>query len=560
MPAPKKNTKNNFLTPGDELIFLPLGGSGEIGMNVNLYGCRGKWVMVDLGMTFADPGYPGVDLILPDLSFIEERREDLLGIVLTHGHEDHIGAIPYLAADLGVPLYATPFTAGLIRGKLEEEGLTKEVKLNIVPMGGTLTLGDFTFRYAALAHSIPEGNGLIIDTPYGRIFHTGDWKLDDQPQMGTPSTPEQMIELGDSGVLAMIGDSTNVFNAKASGSEAGVRDGLLEVVRGRKTGRVLVTTFASNAARLHTLGQVAIETGRQVCVVGRSMDRILGVARSTGYLKDFPPILSFDAAARLDPAKLMIICTGAQGEPAAALSRIASGSHQHLKLERGDCVIYSSKEIPGNELSIGVVQNALATRGVEVITERQAHVHVSGHPGKPELEAMYGWVRPEIAIPVHGERRHMEAHAKLALEIGVPRAMVPMNGTAIRLAPNGPKLLSHEKVGRLVLDGDVILPADGSTMLARRRIMHNGYISATVVLNGGGKLAAKPSIMAQGVPVEEDANTFIAECAEAAAQAVRTGDARNEEKFAETIRVAVRRVARDWTGKKPVTDVQIVRV
>jgi len=560
MPAPMKNTKNNFLTPGDELIFLPLGGSGEIGMNVNLYGCRGKWVMVDLGMTFADPGYPGVDLILPDLSFIEERREDLLGIVLTHGHEDHIGAIPYLAADLGVPLYATPFTAGLIRGKLEEEGLTKEVKLNIVPMGGTLTLGDFTFRYAALAHSIPEGNGLIIDTPYGRIFHTGDWKLDDQPQMGTPSTPEQMIELGDSGVLAMIGDSTNVFNAKASGSEAGVRDGLLEVVRGRKTGRVLVTTFASNAARLHTLGQVAIETGRQVCVVGRSMDRILGVARSTGYLKDFPPILSFDAAARLDPAKLMIICTGAQGEPAAALSRIASGSHQHLKLERGDCVIYSSKEIPGNELSIGVVQNALATRGVEVITERQAHVHVSGHPGKPELEAMYGWVRPEIAIPVHGERRHMEAHAKLALEIGVPRAMVPMNGTAIRLAPNGPKLLSHEKVGRLVLDGDVILPADGSTMLARRRIMHNGYISATVVLNGGGKLAAKPSIMAQGVPVEEDANTFIAECAEAAAQAVRTGDARNEEKFAETIRVAVRRVARDWTGKKPVTDVQIVRV
>ncbi len=561
MPAPKTNNNNkNFLTPGDELIFLPLGGSGEIGMNVNLYGCRGKWVMVDLGMTFADPGYPGVDLILPDLSFIEERREDLLGIVLTHGHEDHIGAIPYLAADLGVPLYATPFTAGLIRGKLEEEGLTKEVKLNIIPMGGSLTLGDFTFRYAALAHSIPEGNGLIIDTPYGRIFHTGDWKLDDQPQMGTPSTPEQMIELGDSGVLAMIGDSTNVFNAKASGSEAGVRDGLLEVIRARKTGRVLVTTFASNAARLHTLGQVAIETGRQVCVVGRSMDRILGVARATGYLKDFPPILSFDAAARLDPAKLLIICTGAQGEPAAALSRIASGSHQHLKLERGDCVIYSSKEIPGNELSIGVVQNALATRGVEVITERQAHVHVSGHPGKPELEAMYGWIRPEIAIPVHGERRHMEAHAKLALEIGVPRAMVPMNGTAIRLAPYGPKLLSHEKVGRLVLDGEVILPADGSTMVARRRIMHNGYISATVVLNGGGKLAAKPSIMAQGVPVEEDANQFIAECAEAAAQAVRTGDARNEEKFAETIRVAVRRVARDWTGKKPVTDVQIVRV
>ncbi|MGI4878068.1 MAG: ribonuclease J [Janthinobacterium lividum] len=554
------NKNKNSSTPGDELLFLPLGGSGEIGMNVNLYGCRGKWVMVDLGMTFADPSYPGVDLILPDLSFIEERREDLLGIVITHGHEDHIGAIPYLAADLGVPIYATPFTAGLIRGKLEEEGLTKEVKLHVIPMGGSMTLGDFKFSYAAMAHSIPEGNGLIIETPHGRIFHTGDWKLDDQPQMGSPSTPDQLRALGDSGVLAMIGDSTNVFNAQASGSEAGVRDGLLEVIRGRKTGRVLVTTFASNAARLHTLGQVALQVGRQVCVVGRSMDRILGVARATGYLKDFPPILSFDQAARLDPSKLLIICTGAQGEPAAALSRIASGSHQHLKLERGDCVIYSSKEIPGNELSIGVVQNALATRGVEVITEKQAHVHVSGHPGKPELEDMYGWIRPEIAIPVHGERRHLEAHAKLALEIGVPRALVPTNGNVIRLAPNGPKLIGNEKVGRLVLDGDVILPADGSTMLARRRIMHNGYMSATVVLNGSGKLAAKPAVMAQGVPVEEDSTEFLAECSEAAAQAARTGDARNAEKFAEGIRVAVRRVARDWTGKKPVTDVQIVRV
>ncbi|MGI4880298.1 MAG: ribonuclease J [Janthinobacterium lividum] len=548
------------MTPGEELIFLPLGGSGEIGMNVNLYGCRGKWVMVDLGMTFADPTYPGVDLILPDLGFIEKRRKDLLGIVVTHGHEDHIGAIPYLAADLGVPIYATPFTAGLIHRKLEEEGLTKEVKLHIVPMGGSVTLGDFKFRYAAMAHSIPEGNGLIIETPFGRIFHTGDWKLDATPQMGTPSTPEQMIALGDSGVLAMIGDSTNVFNPVASGSEAGVRVGLRDAVAARKTGRVLVTTFASNAARLHTLGQVAIETGRQVCVVGRSMDRILGVARSTGYLKDFPPVLSFDAAARIAPEKLLIICTGAQGEPAAALSRIASGSHQHLKLDRGDCVIYSSKEIPGNELSIGAVQNALATRGVEVITERQAHVHVSGHPGIPELETMYGWVRPQIAIPVHGERRHLEAHAALALRVGVPRAMVPMNGNAIRLAPDGPKLLSHEKVGRLVLDGDVILPADGSTMVARRRIMHNGYLSATIVLNAQGKLAAKPAIMAQGVPVEEDRGEFLTECAEAASSAVRATDPRNEEKFADAVRVAVRRVARDWTGKKPVTDVQVVRV
>ena len=548
------------MKPGNELIFLPLGGSGEIGMNVNLYGCNGKWVMVDLGMTFADPSYPGVDLVLPDLSFIEDRAKDLLGIVLTHGHEDHIGAIPYLANDLGVPLYATPFTAGLIAKKLEEEGLSREVKLNIIPMGGTLTLGDFNFRYVALAHSIPEGNALVIDTPYGRIFHTGDWKLDDGPLLGTPASAAELTAIGDSGVLAMVGDSTNVFNDEASGSETDVRAGLLKVVKARKTGRVLVTTFASNAARLATLGHVARETGRHLVLAGRSMERITQVAKATGYLKDMPPTLSWNDAATMDPAKILILCTGAQGEAAAALSRIASGSHPALKLEKGDLVIYSSKQIPGNELAIGRVQNALATRGIEVITEKQAHVHVSGHPGRPELEAMYDWIRPEMAIPVHGERRHMEAHAALALAAGVKKAMVPINGSAIRLAPNGPKLLSHEKAGRLILDGDVILPADGITITERRRLMMNGYMGATVVLGRDGKLAATPAITAQGVPVEEDKADFLAQCADAAGAAARKGDSRQTEKYAESIRVAVRKVAREWTGKKPVMDVQVVQL
>jgi ribonuclease J len=548
------------MKPGKELIFLPLGGSGEIGMNVNLYGCNGKWVMVDLGMTFADPSYPGVELVLPDLSFIEDRAKDLLGVVLTHGHEDHIGAIPYLANDLGVPLYATPFTAGLIAKKLEEEGIAKDVKLNIIPMGGTLQLGDFGFRYVALAHSIPEGNALIIDTPYGRIFHTGDWKLDDGPLLGNPATAAELTAIGDAGVLALVGDSTNVFNPEASGSETDVREGLLKVVKARKKGRVVVTTFASNAARLATLGFVAKESGRHLVLAGRSMDRITQVAKATGYLKDMPPTLSWDAAASMDPSKLLILCTGAQGEPQAALSRIADGSHPVLKLEPGDLVVYSSKQIPGNELAIGRVQNQLATRGIEVITEKQAHVHVSGHPGRPELEAMYEWIRPEIAIPVHGERRHMEAHAKLALECGVKKTMVPINGSAIRLAPDGPALLSHEKAGRLVLDGEVILPANGATMVERRRLMMNGHLGATVVIDRHGKLAAPPAITAQGVPVEEDKADFLAECAEAAEEAVKKGDAKQAEKFAEAIRVAVRRVAREWTGKKPVTDVQVVRL
>ncbi|MFN3287552.1 MAG: ribonuclease J, partial [Sphingomonadaceae bacterium] len=333
------------MTPGDELIFLPLGGSGEIGMNVNLYGCRGKWIMVDLGMTFADPSLPGIELVLPDLGFIEERRRDLLGVVLTHGHEDHIGAVPYLAADLGVPLYATPFTAGLVRHKLDDEGVgADELRLNVVPLGGSVELGPFRLTYVALAHSIPEGNALMIETPFGRIFHTGDWKLDDRPQIGRPTTAEELTALGDAGVLAMVCDSTNVFNPEASGSEQAVREGLDRVITGRR-GRVLVTTFASNAARLQTLGQVAADTGRRLVIAGRSLERILRVAQGAGYLRDFPEPLSFEAAARANPDELLIIATGAQGEPRAALSRIAQGDHP-IRLERGDLVVYSSKQIP----------------------------------------------------------------------------------------------------------------------------------------------------------------------------------------------------------------------
>jgi ribonuclease J len=547
------------LKPGKELIFLPLGGSGEIGMNVNLYGCNGKWIMVDLGMTFADPNLPGIELVLPDLSFIEDRQKDLLGIVLTHGHEDHIGAIPYLVGDFDVPLFATPFTAGLIRKKLIEEGIERDVELNVVPLEGEVNLGPFKCRYVPLAHSIPEGNALLIETPYGKIFHTGDWKLDEAPVLGVPSTAEELTALGDEGILALVGDSTNVFNPEASGSETGVREGLDKVIAGHK-GRVLVTTFASNAARLHTLGEVAKDTGRQICVVGRSLDRILEVSKSVGYLTDFPRTISQEEAMKVPRDKLLIVSTGAQGEARAALSRIADGDHPYIKLERGDLVVYSSKQIPGNEISIGRVQNALAAKGIEIITDRQAHVHVSGHPGIPELEAMYGWIRPQISIPVHGERRHMEEHARLARRVGVPEAVVPVNGSAIRLAPGKPQIISHEPVGRLVLDGDVILPADGATMLARRRMMHNGLIAVFVVLDGKGRLLAPPQVQSHGVPVEDDRDEFLDDCVSAASEAAAKTRGKTEEALAEAIRVAVRRTARDWTGKKPITEVTITRV
>jgi len=542
--------------PKNELLFLALGGSGEIGMNVNLYGCQGKWLMVDMGVTFADPAYPGIDLILPDLQFIEEQRENLLGIVLTHGHEDHIGALPYLADDLGVPLFATKFTAGLIRGKLEEEGIAKRVKLNVVKPGEAVQVGPFGVTFVPLAHSIPEASALLIDTPLGRVFHTGDWKLDDSDAvLGKPSTPAQLAAIGDEGVLALVCDSTNVFNPEPSGTESSVREGLISAVKKAK-GRVVVTTFASNAARLQTLGEVAKATKRRICVTGRSLDRILTVGRATGYLKNFPEPIDPDAAMMLPGSEVLVVATGGQGEPRAALGRIAEGTHP-IKLAVGDTVIFSSKQIPGNELAIGRIQNQLAAKGVEMVTERQEHVHVSGHPGRPELQAMYGWIRPQMLVPVHGEMRHMMEQARFGLASGIPRALVQSDGEIVRLAPGEPEKVGHAPVGRLMLDGDVILPADGATMNERRRLASFGQISVAVAIDGNYRPIGTPEVRLQGVPVEDDKEDFLVEACDAAADAVRQhkGDLAA---LRESLRLAVRRVATKWTGKKPVVDVLII--
>ena len=543
--------------PGDELLFLALGGSGEIGMNVNLYGCRGKWLMADLGVSFADPAYPGIDVVLPDLAFIEERSDDLLGLVITHGHEDHIGAIPYLALDLGVPIYATRFTAGLIRAKLDEEGLADRVPVRIVKVGETRELGPFKVQWVPLAHSIPEMNALLIETPFGRVFHTGDWKLDEQPVIGEPAGAAALKAIGDEGLLALMGDSTNIFNPEPSGSESSVRADLEKWI-GAAEGRVLVTTFASNVARLQTLGRVAVETGRQLCVAGRSLDRIIKIARDAGYLPDFPPTVDFDAAMRVPPKELMIIATGGQGEARAALSRIAHDSHK-LKLSEGDTVLFSSKQIPGNEEAIGIIQNALAARGIRMVTERQAHIHVSGHPGRPEIERLYGWLKPEIVVPVHGEQRHMAEHARFAASLGVPRQLVQKNGDLVRLAPEGPAIIGHERAGRLVLDGDVILPADGATLNDRRKLAANGLVSVAVAIDKAGRAKGRPQIGVQGVPVEEDRADFIEDAAEAVLDALE-GAPKDDAKLRETLRLAVRRRATAWTGKKPVVDVLLLRV
>ncbi|WP_408590966.1 ribonuclease J [Novosphingobium sp.] len=545
------------MTPGKELLFLALGGSGEIGMNVNLYGCNGKWLMVDLGMTFADPHYPGVDLVFADLEFIEDRAKDLVGIVLTHAHEDHIGAVPYFARELGVPLYATPFTARLVHEKLVEAGIEKDVELNVIPNEGSIDLAPFAVRYVPLAHSIAEGNALVIDTPYGRVFHTGDWKLDDEPRIGTPATEEELTAIGDGGVLALVCDSTNVFNPRASGSEGEVRAGLLEAISGLEGRRVVVTTFASNVARLQTLAEVAEATGRELCVAGRSLDRIIGVAQASGYLQDFPDVISMERAMGLPRGEVLILATGGQGEARAALARIAGDQHP-IKLESGDAVVFSSRQIPGNELAIGRIQNSLVDKGVRIITDKQAMIHVSGHPGRPELIALYDWIRPQMLVPVHGEIRHMAEQARLGREEGIPRAILQKNGDLVRLAPNGPHKISEVRAGRLILDGDIIAPADGESIGARRRLANNGLVSVALAVSRDGRLTSGMDLGAIGLPLEEDLEAFEAEARDDVTKALAAlkGDRRRDRvAVAEAVRLAVRRAAQRWSGKKPVVQV-----
>ncbi len=539
--------------PGKELLFCALGGSGEIGMNVNLYGCDGKWLMVDLGMTFSGNEYPGVELVFADLDFIEERAKDLIGIVLTHAHEDHIGAVPYFVQELGVPLYATPFTARQVQNKLDEAGITREVKLKVIDHLDRFQLGPFGIRYVPLAHSIAEGNGLLIDTPYGNIFHTGDWKLDPEPLIGVPTSQAELTAIGDEGVLALVCDSTNVFNPESSGSEGDVYRGLLAEVAKHKGRRVLVTTFASNVARLQTLGNVARESGRKLCVAGRSLDRIIATGKASGYLKKLPEIVDFDTAMRLPRGEVLIMATGGQGEDRAALSRISQGNHQ-IKLESGDVVLFSSRQIPGNEIAIGRIQNRLALQDITIVTDRQSYIHVSGHPGRPELEALYGWIRPEILVPVHGEIRHMKEQARLGSACGIPKTLFQKNGDLVRLAPGKPGKITEVRNGRLLLDGDVIIPADGEAMVMRRRLAQSGLVIVALDGNGGAQVAGI------GLPLDEDYDAFVAEAegdVSAALAKLKAADRQDRALVVEAARLAARRAAARWSGKKPQVQVML---
>jgi len=550
--APKQN----------ELLFLALGGAGEIGMNLNLYGHAGRWLMVDLGVTFGDDSTPGIDLIMPDISFIEQERANLAGLVLTHAHEDHIGAMPWLWPRLRCPIYATPFTAAVLRRKMTESDFEGELPLTEIPMSGRFRIPPFELELITLTHSIPEPNAVVIRTGAGTVLHTGDWKLDPEPLVGPVADEAALRRIGEEGVLAMVCDSTNALVPGESGSEATVRDSL-DALIGRAKQRIAVACFSSNVARLESVAKVAAKHDRQVALVGRSLWRINQAARETGYLSDVPDFVSEHDADFLPRDKLVLLCTGSQGEPRSALARIARNEHPAVQLEPGDTVIFSSRVIPGNERDIGRLQNELTRLGVEIVTERDHDVHVSGHPAQDELTQMYQWVRPRIAVPVHGEARHMMAHARLAEACQVPQAIVPANGTVIRLAPGPAERIAEVASGRYGLDGSTLIPLDGETIRFRHRMLHNGAAVAMLLLNGKGKLAAEPEIAIQGLGEPDEIEAARAEAAAAVRAAIEKlpGESRrSEDAIKEAARIAVRRSLHARYGKKPLTEVRILRL
>ncbi len=547
----------------DELVFVPLGGAGEIGMNLNLYGYGGQWLMIDCGVTFGDATTPGVDVIMPDPSFIVERKEQLAGLVLTHAHEDHIGAVAHLWPQFRCPLYATPFTAALLRRKLEEAGLDKQAKITEIPMSGAFKVGLFEVELITLTHSIPEPSAVVVRSGAGTVLHTGDWKLDPDPLIGDLPDEAALRRLGDEGVLAMIGDSTNALVDGDSGSEAAVRDSLMKLVGGFKN-RVVFACFASNIARVQTIAEVAAAHGRSVILVGRSLWRITEAARETGYLSGLPAFITEHDAAHVPRDRQLLICTGSQGEPRSALARIARGDHPRISLEKGDVAVFSSRVIPGNEKSIGAMQNQLLHLGVKLITDQSHFVHVSGHPARDELVSMYQWVRPQIAVPVHGEVRHLLGHAELAQACQVPHTPVVTNGDVLKLAPGAPEIVGQVKSGRLALDGTRLVSLSGDGIRSRQRMLWHGSATMTLVVDLEGYLVADPQLSAPGLLGNGNGDLALLEDAIGgvcdALEELSAKSLRDDQTIKDVAYRAVRRFFRVELGKKPTVEVHLVRL
>ena len=545
-----------------DLRFVPLGGVGEIGVNCYLYGLAGRWTMVDLGLGFADDTLPGVDIVLPDLRFIEQQRSNLDGLILTHAHEDHIGAVPYLWQRLGVPIWCTRFTAAVLRAKLSETDFGRDVPIRIVEPGEEFRVGGFGCRFVHVTHSIPDANALVLDTPFGKLLHTGDWKLDPAPLVGERTDQTALEALGKEGVLAILCDSTNVLSPGTSGSEAEVRDSLKGLIADQPN-RVVLTSFSSNVARMELAMMAGAAAGRELFVVGRSMRRMLDAARDCGYLQNIPPIRDDRDIELMPRHKALLLCTGSQGEARSALMRIAGGQHQRVRLEAGDTVIFSAKIIPGNERTLYGLHNLLVRQGIEVVTEGDHFVHVSGHPCRDELEQMYRWIKPKISVPVHGEARHLHAHQRLAQQMGVPHALLIDNGDMLRLAPDAPKVIDEVPVGCMVVETDGLVGTGDDMFRTRRRLMNHGTILASLVLDDHGSVLAAPQLTPLGAFELERFGELRAAACDAvtdAVEALSDAAAADDERVRDAVRAAIRQALDLPRQRRPILEVQVTRL
>ena len=550
----------------NELIFCPLGGSGEIGMNMNLYAfgndTNKKWIIVDIGVSFADDSIPGVDLIYPDPGFLLDKKDDLLGIVLTHAHEDHIGAVAHIWPQLNCNIYATPFTAILVQEKFKEKKIDISKKLKIVKLNSQITLGPFEIDFVSLTHSILEPNGLSISTPIGTILHTGDWKIDPNPLIGGNIDEKKLKAIGQKGVIAMICDSTNVLNPGRAGSELSVRESLLDIISNQKK-RVIITSFASNVARMETIFYCAKKTGRNICLVGRSMHRIYKAAKQCGYLSDILEPIDVRDSSKIEKDKIILLCTGSQGEPMGAMSRIIGDTHPDVYMEEGDSVIFSSKMIPGNEKKLYRLQNEIVKKNINLITEENAFVHVSGHPNREDLKDMYNWIKPNCVIPVHGEHRHMKEHISFAKQMQVPFSLQIENGDIIKINPKkNAEIIDKAPSGKMFLDGNIAVSSDSSSIKERKNLSINGYLEITLIVTNNGKIK-RPVISFKGIPKNEKSESVIFDIEDMIVNTCRTFsiDNLNQEKnLIETIKQNCRKILRDKTGKKPFTNINIARI
>jgi ribonuclease J len=544
----------------DGLAFLPLGGTGEIGMNLNLYRCSGKYLAIDCGIGFGGNENPEVEIMMPDPGFIAERRDKLIGLVITHAHEDHIGAVAHLWRQLRCPVYATPFTVAVLKRKLGEAGLLNEVKIHTIPPGGSFELEPFKLQFMPVSHSVPEAQALVLRTPFGTVLHTGDWKLDPNPLVGLPTNEEAFRALGDEGVLAMVCDSTNAMVDGHSGSEAEVEESLARLIGGIKHGRIAVTCFASNVARVQSVARAAKTAGRTVALVGRSLRNLEAAARETGYLKGIGEFVAEDEAGSIPDDNLLLLVTGSQGEPRSALSRISADTHPNIALGEGDTVIYSSRMIPGNERPITAVQDALVRRGVRVITDDDDMTHVSGHPAREELRTLYRLVRPKYSVPVHGEWRHLSAHAELARNMQASPVLLE-DGDILHMAPGRMEVVDSAPVGRLVLDGDRLVPLEGPVLAARRRMMFNGVVLGSAAMDSAGRIVGQPRVSAPGLFEADDPEAIRVTAAFAQGLAgLPAGLKEDDAALADAARATLRRALGKRLQKRPMVDVHLLRV